>query len=263
MKKSIFLAVLMLLCTVTLFAQEEDQPLYILLEFMSVSDDMNGDYQEVEQFWSKIHQQRVADNNIIGWDLWAMNPGGSEQGSQYFTVTLFSSMAAMFEGIPGGKFDEYLQKAYPNLSDNERDEIMEKTVKSRDMAHQVYCKEINTTSGDFDMELGTVLVMDVMKQEHNSYEKVENEIFKPWHQQMVDDGKKGAWGLLRIILPAGNEALASHITYSMYKDYSQLANFWESDNGDMDLTTSLAVQKGLKTRDWRAVEMARLVMKVR
>jgi len=80
---------------------------------------------------------------------------------------------------------------------------------------------------------------------------------------MVDDGKKGAWGLLRVILPAGSQAVGTHITYSMYKDYSQLANFWEGDNGDMDLTTSLAVQKALKTRDWRGVEMARLVMKVR
>ncbi|QIA08146.1 hypothetical protein [Draconibacterium halophilum] len=263
MKKSIFLVVILLVSTVTLFAQEEDQPLYILLEFMSVSDEMNDNYWEVEEFWSKIHQQRIADNNILGWDLWAMNPAGTEQGSQYFTVTLFSSMAAMFEGIPGDKFEGYLQSAYPDLSEDERNEMMTKTVKSRDMAHQVFCKEINTTSGDFNMELGTVVVMDIMKQEHDSYEKVENEIFKPWHQQLVDNGQKGAWGLLRVILPAGSEAAGSHITYSMYKDYSQLANHWESNGGEMDMTTSLAVQKGLKTRDMRGVEMARLVMQIR
>lgn len=263
MKKSVFLVVFMLLSTAILFAQQENDRLYILMEFMSVSDEMEDDYQQVEEFWTKIHQQRIADNNIIGWDLWAMMPRGTEQGSQYFTVTLFSSLAAMLEGIPGDKFQQYLQNAYPDMSQSERDAMMEKTVKSRDIAHQVFTTEINNTSGDFDMEIGTLIVFDIMKQEHESYEKVENEIFKPWHQQMVDNGQKGAWGLLRVILPAGSQAVGSHITYSMYKDFDQLANHWEGDGGEMDLMTSLAVQKGLKTRDMRGVEMARLIMKVR
>ncbi len=261
MKRSILIAFL-LFASVNIFAQE-DMQLYILLEFMQVPDENNSDYWQVEEFWSKIHQQRVADNNILGWDLWAMSPSGTEQGSQYFTVTLFSNMAAMFEGIPNGKFNEYLKKAYPDLSDDELNKMMEKTVKSRDIAHQVYCTEINTTTGDFDMKIGTIITMDIMKQLDDSYEKVEEEIFEPWHQQMVDDDKKGSWGLLKIILPAGNEAAGTHITYSMYSDYKQLAEFWEGNGGNMDMKTSLAVQKGLKTREWRGVEMARLVMKVR
>nr|WP_321356830.1 hypothetical protein [uncultured Draconibacterium sp.] len=263
MKRSVLLAAFLLLSTATLLAQQENDRLYILMEFMSVSDEMDGDYQQVEEFWTKIHQQRIADNNIVGWDLWAMMPNGTKQGSQYFTVTLFSSLAAMLEGIPSDKFQEYVQNAYPNMSQKDRDVMMEKTVKSRDIAHQVFTTEINNTDGDFNMEVGTLMVFDIMKQQNDNYEKVEDEIFKPWHQQMVDNGQKGAWGLLRIILPAGSEAVGSHITYSMYKDYAQLANHWEGNGGDMDLTTSLAVQKALKTRDMRGVEMARLVMKVR
>ncbi|WP_321344962.1 hypothetical protein [uncultured Draconibacterium sp.] len=69
--------------------------------------------------------------------------------------------------------------------------------------------------------------------------------------------------MLRILIPSGSQAVGSHITYSMYKDFEQLANHWEGDGGEMDLTTSLAVQKALKTRDMRGVEMARLIMKVR
>nr|WP_319266948.1 hypothetical protein [uncultured Draconibacterium sp.] len=263
MKKSFLLVVLMLLSTATLFAQQENDQLYILMEFMSVSDEMDGDYQQVEEFWTKIHQQRIAENDIIGWDLWAMMPNGTEQGAQYFTVTLFSSLAAMLEGIPGDKFQQYLQNAYPDMDDNELDAMMEKTVKSRDIAHQVFTTEINNTSGDFDMQIGTLIVFDIMKQQNDNYEKVEDEIFKPWHQEMVDNGQKGAWGLLRILIPSGSKAIGSHITYSMYKDFEQLANHWEGDGGEMDLTTSLAVQKALKTRDMRGVEMARLIMKVR
>ncbi|WP_321344960.1 hypothetical protein [uncultured Draconibacterium sp.] len=190
MKKSFLLVVLMLLSTATLFAQQENDQLYILMEFMSVSDEMDGDYQQVEEFWTKIHQQRIAENDIIGWDLWAMMPNGTEQGSQYFTVTLFTSLAAMLEGIPGDKFESYVQNAYPDMSQSDRDAMMEKTVKSRDIAHQVFTTEINSTSGDFDMQIGTLIVFDIMKQQNDNYEKVEDEILNHGTRRWSTTGRK-------------------------------------------------------------------------
>jgi len=263
MKKITTLTFVFLL-SLGLFAQQQNQPLYLLFEFMKVNDEKGSDYLEVEQFWTEIHKQRVADGNIIGWDLWAMSPGGSEQGSQYFTVTLFSSLEAMLQGFPEGKFNEYLQKAHPNMSDEELGQWMEKTVASRDIAHQVYCKEINTTEGDFDMPIGTLLKFDIMKQIDDNYEKVENDIFKPWHQQLVDNGQKEAWGFIKVLLPAGSQAIGSHMTYSMYSSYKQIAGDMEGGgDGTMDTMTSLAVKQALETRDWRMVEAARLIMKVR
>lgn len=261
MKKIIVFA--LLLISPGLFAQEEDQQLYLKMEFMQVKDHNNSDYMEVEEFWSKIHQQRVADGNIIGWDLWQMSPAGKEQGSQYFTVTLFTSLAGMLEEMPDGKFEEYFAGAYPGMSEEDQDKMMEKTVNSRDMAHEVYLKLINQTTGGANMQLGTIIVFDIMKQLHSSYEKVEDEVFKPWHQQMVDEGNKESWGLMQIILPAGSEAKGTHLTYSMFSSYQQLADSMEGSGGDMDMTTSLAVQKGLKTRDMVGVEKARLIKMVR
>lgn len=260
--KKIF-AFVLLLVSPGLFAQENNQQLYLKMEFMQVKDHNDSDYHEVEEFWTKIHQQRVADNNIVGWDLWQMSPAGKEQGSQYFTVTLFTSLAGMLEEIPEGKFEEYFKGAYPNMSQEDQDQMMEKTVQSRDIAHEVYCKLVNQTSGGADMQLGTIIVFDIMKQLHDSYEKVEAEVFKPWHQEMVDKGNKESWGLMQILLPAGSDAKGTHLTYSMFSSYEQLAGSIENSGGDMDMTTSLAVQKGLKTRDMVGVEMAKLIKMVR
>lgn len=261
--KKIFLLSILFVIALTLKAQEDNQKLYIKLEFMHVMDHNNSDYLEVEEFWSEIHKQRVADNNIVGWDLWQMSPGGSKQGSQFFVATLFTSLEAMLVEMPDGKFEDYLAQAHPNLSQAEIDKMMEKTVKSRDIAHEVYCKQINTTRQEFDMPLGTIIVFDVMKQLHGSYEKVENEIFKPWHQELVDKGKKENWGLLKVLFPSGSSAEGTHLTFSMYKNHKQLADAMENWDGDMDMKTNLAVQKGLKTRDMVGVEKAKLVMKVR
>jgi len=258
--KRILALVLVTFMTLGLYAQKNSTSEYLLFEFMRVK---SSDYWQVEEFWSGIHKQRVADKTIIGWDLWSLTPNGTEQGSQFLTVTIFASLKDMLHAIASLDVMGYAKKAYPKMTDKEIITQFDKTGPSRDLAHQVLFKVVDSTKDNFSMKVGTVITMDIMKQLDDSYENVEAEIFKPWHQQMVDDGKKGNWQLLRAILPAGSESYGTHLTVSMYSDVAQLSAFMEGSLGDMNLTTQLAVKDGLKTRDWREVKFAKLEMMVR
>ena len=261
--KTILTFGLVILLHLGVFAQESNKPLYLLFEFMQVKGDQTSEYLKVEDFWSGIHQQRIANKSILGWDLWSLTPSGKEQGSQYLTVTLFPSLARMLESVESLDVMGLAKKAYPAKTDKELGTMFDKTVKSRDLANQVLCREIDTTTGDFKMAVGTMFTMDIMKQQDDTYEKVESEIFKPWHQQMVKEGKKGSWELIQTILPSGSEAYGTHLTVSMFKDEAQLASFMESSGGVMDLKTQLAVKLGLKSRDLRETKIGKLVKMVR
>ena len=261
--KKILTFMLVIFMAVSLKAQEKPAPLYLLFEFMQVNDEQGSNYFQVEEFWSGIHKQRVADKTILGWDLWSLSPAGTQQGSQYLTVTIFPSLKDMLQAMTSFDVMGYAKKAYPKMTEKELNAMMDKTVKSRDMAHQVLFKQIDKTKGDFQMKIGTMLTMDIMKQLDDGYEKAESEIFKPWHQDMVDKGKKGSWELLQTILPAGSEAYGTHLTVSMYNDVAQMAAFMESSAGDMNLTTQLAVKEGLKTREWKETKIGKLEMMVR
>ena len=263
MKKLITLG-LVLIMAIPTFAQPKPNSEYLLFEFMHVKNEKGSNYYDVEQFWSGIHKQRVADKTIIGWDLWSLIPSGTEQGSQYFTVTVFASLKDMLSAMTSWDVMATAKKAYPNKTDKELNEMFENTRNSRDLAHQVLFKGVDQTKDNFKMKVGMMATIDIMKQLDDSYEKVESEIFKPWHQQMVDAGKKGHWELDRAILPAGSEAYGTHITVSMYTDMAQLVAFMEnSDEGEMNLTNQLAVKEGLKTRDWKEVKIAKLEMMIR
>lgn len=255
--------VLIVLINLGLKAQEAATPLYLLFEFMQVDSRTSGDSWQVEDFWSGIHRQRVADKSIKGWDLWTLTPNGTKQGSQYLTVTLFSTLQNMLQAINGLDVMAYAKKAYPNKTEKELGAILNKTGKARDLANQVLLKQVDRTKDDFKMKIGTMLTMDIMKQQDDTYETVESEIFKPWHQEMVSKGKKGSWELLRTILPSGSEAYGTHLTISMYQDAAQLASFLEGGFGEMDLKTRLALKEGLKTREWKEVKFATLQMMVR
>lgn len=260
--KTLFILGFVILLQLGLNAQSAVKPLYLLFEFMHVKGEQSSDYGKVEDFWSGIHKQRVADKSILGWDLWYLTPSGTEQGSQYLTVTLFPDLQSMLKAIESLDVMTYAKRAYPSKTDKELSAMFEKTVKSRDLAHQVLFSKIDGTADSFKMKEGTMLTMDIMKQLDDSYERVESEIFKPWHQQMVTEGKKGSWVFLRAILPSGSEAYGTHLTVSMYQDEAQLAAFMENAGGKIDYVTQLAIQQGLKSRDLRETKIGKLIMTV-
>ncbi len=235
--------------------------LYLVFEFMKVDNEQVSDYMETEALWQKLHEERVKNGDIIGWDLWALSPGGEDQGFQYLTVTLHSDPVKMMEG---GGFQEAFKAAFPNITEEEQ-KIMDATAKTRDLAVRIYTKEIANTTPEFDMPLGCVAQIDMMKVDmgnYGAYEKAEKEIFQPLHQNAVNSGGKESWGLIRFISPIGSDTYASHMTVSMFKDYKQMLD-QNINYGGSTPAQSKMMEEGLASRDMKFVYLAQLIRKAR
>ncbi len=141
--------------------------------------------------------------------------------------------------------------------------MMVKTADSRNLTNQIYTKEINNVGGSTEMKVGTFMKISVMKQTDSNYTIMEDQIFKPWHEKEIREGKKMNWGLIEVLLPKGSTAFGTHITYSMYETIQQVAASMENWGGEMDLKTELSIQDGLKTRDWKEVRVAKLIRMIR
>ncbi|WP_242092629.1 hypothetical protein [Aestuariivivens sediminicola] len=259
MKKLIIIAFAVLLA-MPLIAQEN---LYVVMELMKVDNEQEMDYWETEQFWKKIHQERLKAGEIIGWDLWQLLPGGEDQGYQYATVNLYNSAEKMFDA--GGDFMKHVKAAYPDMSEDDVYKKFNATAKARDLAVRIFMERIDQTEGDVSMDVGTIAYIDFMKVDmggYSAYEKAETEVFKPWHQEMVNDGSKGYWGLFRFMVPYGSDTYASHITVNMFENLQKALN-QEGPGGDLTDAQQKAVEDGLKTRDMKFTYMARLIDIVR
>ena len=245
------------------FNSYSQDKLYLVFEYMKVDNEQEGDYWETESFWEKIHEQRVKNGDIIGWDLWALQPGGEDQGFQYLTVTLYNDPIKMFDG--SGDLMGAAKKAYPDMTEDAISEKLNKSSKTRDLAVRIYAEEIAVTTGDFKMAMGTIATITMMKVDFSlglsaAYEKAEMEVFQPMHQEKVDAGATGSWGLLRFMSPIGSQTYASHMTVSMFKDYTQY--FGENmtyDGPTLSDDQIKAIQAGIATRDMKYVYLAKLV----
>ena len=260
MKKLLILIALMLVGN-NAIAQDK---LYLIFEFMKVDNEQEAAYMETEAFWEKIQEQRVKNGDILGWDLWSLQPGGENQGYQYLTVTLYNDPLKMMSNA--GNFEAALKAAYPEMSEDDLNKKFENTAKSRDLEKRVFLEQIATTKDNFEMPLGTVAGINLMKvpyEDFEKYEKFETEIFQPMHQKEVDAGIRGNWGLLRYMLPVGSDVYASHITVDMYKDYNQLFNGGALDEPALSEAQIGKIQEGLASRDLKFKYMATLIRKVR
>jgi len=260
MKKLLIIMALMLVSNTS----EAQEKLYLIFEFMKVDNEQEQIYMETEAFWEKIHEERVKNGDILGWDLWSLQPGGEDQGYQYLTVSIYNDPLKMMS--MSGDFEAALQAAYPDMSEKELDEKFDHTTKSRDLAKRVFLEQIAVTEGDFEMPLGTVAAINLMKvstENFETYERYESDLFMPIHQKDVDDGFMGNWDLLRYILPAGSDVYATHITIDMYEDYDQLFKSWSNERPALSEEELGKIEKALTTRDLKYRYMATLLKKVR
>ena len=200
--KKLIAVLLTAICWLVSIAQDED-PVYLLLEFMQVDNEQEAAYAETENFWEKIHQQRVQNGELVGWDLWALQPGGEIQNFQYLTVNVYDDPVKMMEGGTLESLMANAKKAYPDMSQDQILEKLNKSSKTRDLAVRVYLDLIETTDEDYDMPVGSITRINMMKTKPGqgaNYVKAETKIFKPQHQKMVDAGKRGSWGLASVML---------------------------------------------------------------
>lgn len=237
--------------------------LYLQFDFMKVKAENLLDYLEVEEFWSAIHEQRAKRGEILGWDQWSITPGGQAQGSQFVTVMLFTSLENMLKGIDLNQIRSDAKKAFPKKTTAEIEAMIQKTGRSREINNQVLMERIDNTKDNFDMPVGTVCTMAIMKQLKDGYEKAESEIFKPLHQAAVDAGKKGNWAMARVIFPSGSEQYASHAVFNMFKDAAQFARSMEEGLPELNYTTTQAAMAGIQTRDMKNVFLLKLLRKAR
>ena len=260
MKKTLILLVIFAL-SYSAMAQDK---LYYVLEFMKVDELNEAAYLETESFWEKIHEQRIKNGDVVGWELWKLKSNDEDLSYQYLTINVYNDPAKML--AEAGNIIALAKKAFPKLSDEEINKRMDRTARSRELAVRYYLERIDKTDDDYEVPVGTIATLSMMKvdlENFSKYETAESEVFKPMHQREIDNGQRESWNLNRFISPVGSDTYASHITMNIYKDFNQFFSTSSEDEPELTEAEQKVIDAGIALRRMKYVHMATLLKKVR
>jgi len=200
-------------------AQENNTPLFALVECMKVKPENEGKYLEIEKnIWKPLHIERARQGNIAGWFLYKVRFTGTDDAYNYVTVTLFSNPANIED--PWKNIDP--AKVLPG---KDLDAALKETGESRDMVSSILINRqasVYPDGGPGDFKYIQLDFMKVKPEKESEYWDVETSVWKPVHQEFIKAGSRVGWSLWGRVFPSGAELDYQYVTVNYMANWSKI-----------------------------------------
>ncbi len=207
---------LLMLFSASLFAQSSDKTLYLKIDYLKVQPQQITEYIHVKQeLWNPIHQARVDNDIILGWNFYSVFVGEPDAPYNYITVNVFDD----FNKIDYYGLNELISQVYP---DKDLDEFYEQTRSS----HEVVRTEIWQVDGvihddDTAIPNGNYITKNFFDARSGTGEHaaMELDFWGGIHEVRVDQDILNGWAMYTLYYPEGD---VRHYTYSTIDYYEKL-----------------------------------------
>ena len=215
-----------------------DEPVYILREFMKVEPDMGDDYLKVEKVAKKVHQRRVDEGKIIGWDLFRRVFNGTNADYDYMVVTRFKNGKDLEEASKMSW--EYITKGM-SAADLALANNINKTRRMTSSSLSVMLNNALTTRESHFIKLTQVKAASGKGSE---LEKMET-MMKPVFEEAIKKGDISAWRFGRNLYPMK----AGGANYYRVITTTTLDEMLKADNNAVNYIET-AFKKVYPNKDW-------------
>lgn len=200
-------------------AQQNDPPLFALVDYMKVKPENESRYVDLEtNIFKPLHMERAKQGNIVGWFLYRVRFTGTDDAYNYVTVTLFNDPLKIED--PWKNID--FAKLLPG---KDLDKIMQETLTSRELVSSSLVNQISSVYKEGGAGNFKYLQLDYMKVEQgkeNEYFDVETNIWKPVHQEFIKAGSRVGWSLWSRNFPSGAGLDYQYTTVNYFADWSKI-----------------------------------------
>ena len=177
-----------------------------------VDDSERESYLELEEFWSKIHEQAIKDEYSDGWMLWEFTYKDAEEakGKPDFLIMNFHKDSVQRQKGYSIDIKEYARKIHSNLS---KRNFEKKWNLPRGERNNYRLIRLDNTNWISTLEKGNEIYLNVFKALNDDYESYEMEYFKKMAEKQIVNGTRKWWEF--------NKILSSNINTETSLDGSQ------------------------------------------
>ena len=232
---TLMMIVVAVMTTLTSLAQD-NSGLFAVVDLMKVNQGDDEKYVNVEEnYWKPIHQERIKNGDIVGWQLYKVRYTGTDDEYNYATVTLFDDPA---------KLEHPMQIDWEKThSESELKKMFTETMTSRQLVKKVLFMQVAGVDAGENAQPTQYLQVNFMKVKpggEGAYIENERKVWKPVQQEFVNAGTRAGWSVWQTLYPNGAGEPFQFVTVDDYNNFAQLgqADFqaaFKKAHGDEDI----------------------------
>ena len=216
-----------------------------IMDAVVLKEGFDADYIEVEEFWSKIHEDIISQGNKVSWAIWKRLPGEAitidSKPADYFIFNNYESQE-QYDASRDIDYAAIAQRVH-GISKRKAEKMIDSSFDPRETTRSYTLSiQAQAVATDFNPTTGLVCSISLMQQKNDDYESFEKEVFKDQFQKSIDIGAQTFWGFTRIEQRSENAYTQfSHICFNISGE-----NEYSIEN---DFKTKKLVELGLQSRD--------------
>ena len=203
-------------------SQEQTPISYALVEYFKVKPENTEKYLDfVKNFWRPLQQERIAQQEIVRWRFFRVQFTGKNDEYNFVTAAFFDDFNKL-----GNLYNIDIQKVHPGKN---IDDTMEEIYKVRDLVKTNLLVINSNTVNSLPAKYLQVNFMNIRQGGESEYLDVENTIWKPVHQELLNSGAKAGWSVWSLYFPGGAGLPYQFVAVDDFADFSQIGKVDYSD----------------------------------
>ena len=215
--KKLILSMTMLFVVMLSFAQSNEKPTYYYVNYYQADRGKTSEYIDlIKTYASKIWKEKVKAGDITSYSLYSV--GASTEDGGYNLVSIQSGSS--INDFSKTSTSDLMKRAFPGMDDAMLTALANKYTSLRVPVKTEIYKHIAAIHSP-DQKYVEINFMKTLPGKEEEYVRQEKEVYKPIHQEFINNGKRTAWYFNQLIAPLADNSKYNYVTSNYFNDWDK------------------------------------------
>lgn len=207
----------MLFVVMLSFAQSNEKPTYYYVNYYQADRGKTSEYIDlIKTYASKIWKEKVKAGDITSYSLYSV--GASTEDGGYNLVSIQSGSS--INDFSKTSTSDLMKRAFPGMDDAMLTALANKYTSLRVPVKTEIYKHIAAIHSP-DQKYVEINFMKTLPGKEEEYVRQEKEVYKPIHQEFINNGKRTAWYFNQLIAPLADNSKYNYVTSNYFNDWDK------------------------------------------
>jgi len=210
---------LMLVVFVLGFTQinAQSKPVYYLVSYYKTDKDKTDEYLNlIRNYASKIWKEKIKVGDVSAYALYSVVSTSEDEGYNLISVQASNSI----NDFTKSNTMELFKKGMPGIDEKTLTAITKNFTSIRTSVKTEIYREVDKIPTGFQPYY-EVNFMKSFDGKDNEYIRQEKEIYKPIHQEFINNGNRMGWGFSQLVVPYAEGSKYNYVTSNSFKDWDK------------------------------------------